>query len=239
MKGRRRPRLDSRPRSIVGGLLVFVIFGAVGVAASMMVREIAEDSLRAREWVTVPATVVDASLAQRKTRKGGTVFQARATYLYSWQGREYTSSRLDGTRLGGFDNLGGWQEEIAAKLEAARASETTIPVFVNPADPSEAMVDRSIRFVLVAVFGLFAVMFGGASLLGLYLALKGPKGLGTGLMLEWGLGLAWTIFSLTMLAIAVVAGSWIGAVVLFVFLTIGVLILWSCVEKTFPPRRTT
>lgn len=230
----KRRKLDSRPRAIVAGLLLFVIFGGVGVAAGVMLWQLTADSFRAASWAEVPATVVDAEL--RKVAPSGksrtTTFQARAEYTYNWQGREYRSTRLTGSRFeGGSDNIGDWQKDTAERLEAAKAAGDRIMVYVNPEDPSEAMLDRSIRWTLVTIMGIFAAGFGGVGLAGLWLAAAPPRRDSTGNGGKWVLAIVWNLFSLAMFAIAVTANSWVGAAVILFFVAIGVLMLWGLVEE--------
>lgn len=248
MTRRKARRLDSRPRAIVGGLLMFAIFGGVGVAAAVVLWHLTVDSFRAASWSEVPATVVEAELrtVAPTGKSRSTTFQARVEYLYSWQGREFRSTRLAGSRFeGASDNIGDWQRETAARLEAAKASGRPITVYVNPEDPSEVMVDRSIRWTLVALVGIFVLGFGGAGLAGLWLAAMPPRPSSTGTAGKWALAVGWNLFSLALLAIAVTAKSWIGAAVILLFVALGVLMLWGLVEHTQQrprlgptPRRT-
>lgn len=235
--GRRRkkaPKLDSRPRAIVAGLVVFVIFGGIGLAAAAMLWHMTADSFRASSWAEVPAAVVEAELRTvAPTGKSRSVtYQARAEYLYTFQGREYRSTRLTGSRFqGDSDNIGDWQKDTAARLQAAKDSGSTVTVYVNPENPSEVLADRSIRWVLVAMMGVFVLGFGGAGLGGLWLAVKKPTQNSTGKAGVWALAIGWNLFSLTMFAIAVTAKAWIGAVVILFFVAIGVLMIWGLVEE--------
>jgi hypothetical protein len=234
--GRRRKskNLDSRPRAIVGGLLMFVIFGGIAVAAAAMLWHLTADSFRAASWAEVPATIVAAELrtVAPTGKSRTTTFEARAEYVYAWQGRELRSTRLTGSRFeGGSDNFGDWQKEIAGRMQAAKASGRPVTVYVNPDDPSEVMVDRSIRWVLVLLMGLFVLGFGCAGLAGLWLAASPPRPDSTGSAGKWAVAIAWNLFSLAMLAIAVTAKSWIGAAVILFFVAIGVLMLWGLVEE--------
>ena len=215
---------------------MLVLFGGAGLVLASMVWAMTADSVRARDWVEVPATVVDSGLRERASTgrtRGGPVFQAHAQYRYTFGGREYTGSRLDGNGLGGFDNIGNWHQATAERMAAAKDAGRPIVVFVNPADPGEAIADRSIRWLLVSLVGVMAIAFLGTGGFGLYLALAGPRDVGNGVAVEWVLGIFWTMFSGVLLAVCIAGGQWLGGVVLLLFVAIGVLIIWSAVEKTF------
>ncbi len=142
--------------------LVFAIpFGGVGAGATYGIYYALSESHRARDWVVVQAKVEEADLRASRGSKGGTTYSAEGAYRYAFGGRDYTSRQLGFSFVGGSDNVGNWQENMADFLRDAKASGQTIPVFVNPEDPKEAVVDRDVRWGMIAFMGIFAVMFGG------------------------------------------------------------------------------
>lgn len=141
-------------------LLFAVPFGGVGAFASWMIWTQASTHWKSESWVVAQATVQSAELAASRSKKS-TSYAARGTYTYTIGGRQYTSERLGLDKSGGADNVGDWQEDMAAFLKEAQASGRTIPVYVNPEDPAEAVVDREIRWGMVGFMAIFAIAFGG------------------------------------------------------------------------------
>lgn len=161
--------MKSRLGATFFALLFAVPFGGVGVFASWMIGSMVRDHLASGDWVLVQANVEEAELVASRGSKGGTSYAAKGTYRYSIGGRDYTSTRLGLDRLGGSDNVGDWQEEMAAFLKDAKEAGRTIPVFVNPEQPGDAMVDRDLRWGWIAFMALFAIAFGGVGLGALYM----------------------------------------------------------------------
>jgi hypothetical protein len=142
--------------------LVFAIpFGGFGGVAAWGIASMFSASRGAAEWVVVQARVDEAELKVSRGSKGGSTYQATGKYSYSFGGRTYTGTRLGFDILGGSDNIGDWQADMGAFLEEAKKSGKTIPVWVNPERPEEAVVDREVRWGLVLFMGVFAVVFGG------------------------------------------------------------------------------
>lgn len=152
----------------LGATLVALVFGlpfgAVGAFATYGIATMFGQSHRAGDWVLVQAKVDDAALKASRGSKGGTTFQADGAYRYSVGGREFVSTQLGFLPFGGSDNVGDWQESMAAFLEEAKTTGKSIPVYVNPDNPSEAVVDRDVRWAMVLFMGLFAVLFGGVGI---------------------------------------------------------------------------
>lgn len=145
-------------------LLFAVPFGAVGAFASYGIGSMVSGSLRANDWVIVQAKVDDAALNRSSGRKGGTTYSASGAYRFTMAGKEYTSDKLGFMPFGGSDNVGDWQEDMAALLQEAKATGKTLPVYVNPDDPAESVVDRGIRWSMVAFMLVFGVLFGGVGI---------------------------------------------------------------------------
>ena len=129
-------------------LALFLLFLG-GCTALVAVYNVAEQR-RTAKWVPVPAEVLHASLEQ--PRRGPKY--AVAQYRYVYEGREYIGEQLGLLVRGHFDQ-GDWQDEMAHYLSDAKKNRRTVPVYVNPRDPEEAVVDRELRLgvlsMLVAV----------------------------------------------------------------------------------------
>ena len=241
--------------------LVFAVpFGSVGLLAALGVGKYFLDSHRAKDWVVVQARVDEAALNLVRGRKGGTTYSASAAYRYTIGGKEYVSTRLGLDPLPGSDNLGDWQEEMAAFMDDARKSGRTVPVFVNPDHPEDAVVDRDVRGPMVAMMSTFALLFGGVGLAALvgggFILLRkepskkkraqGPsaeasneaqiQGAGKGMAIGlWIFALIWNGVSWPMayviLSRIMVNREWLGFLIVL-FPLIGLSILWGAIKYT-------
>lgn len=128
---------------------------------------------RMRVWTPVPATLTSARLETSRGRKS-TTYGVSANYRYQLAGRDYEGQRV---AIGsGHDNIGDFQQELGERLEAAQREGRTVPAWVNPSDPREAVLDRSLRAGLQLFKMLFVVVFGGVGVGMLYGAWRGRHG---------------------------------------------------------------
>ncbi|MEP7260674.1 MAG: DUF3592 domain-containing protein [Usitatibacter sp.] len=157
--------------SLIGSLLFALVFGAIGLMCSWGIVKSVQGAATTSDWVKVKAELLRADLVEARGSKSIT-YRATATYLYEFQGRKYESSRIGSDAFGGADNVGSWQQEMGEFLKSAMAEKRPITVWVNPDDPSEAMVDKSIRWGLIGLLAPFALVFGGIGVGGLYSAYR-------------------------------------------------------------------
>jgi hypothetical protein len=221
--------------------LAFVVtFGAVGVGATWAIGSTIRDAMRAQDWVKMRASV-DPLPAER--------------YRYSFQGREYTGTRLGTFALGGSDDIDDWGERVATYLRDARESGKPIMVYVNPDNPAEALIDRDIRWKLLLFLSPFAFVFGGVGLGALYAMVRiikagKPKeesvatrdkrviaaSTDGSVAFMWIFALFWNGISWPIAILAVPemlqAENWVGLLVL-VFPLIGLMLLWAAIKMTF------
>lgn len=144
-----RRRTESAPP---GCMIPFaLIFMAVGgwLFWSMTLRPVLR-TLEAQTWPEVPCTVTE-SHVEESSDSDGTTYKAVVTYNYLYEGRELTSSRYDFTNFysSGYD---GKAELVARYPAGSRAV-----AYVNPSNPSEAVLARS--FSLRYLLGLFGLVF--------------------------------------------------------------------------------
>ena len=124
-------------------------------------------------WDRVPATVLSSTL-NRSYSDGSTTYSVSAHYRYDYNGRSYSSHTV--SQYGGSDNFDDYWQRLASRLESARSRGRTVMAWVNPANPSEAFLDRTLRWGSL-VFGLafggvFALVGGGL----MFLFNRGSKG---------------------------------------------------------------
>ena len=98
-----------------------------------------------------------------------TTYETTATYRYEYDGQRYTGDRV--AIESGADNIGDFQRRLYHHLRAAQDSRTAVTAYVDPDDPSRAVLNRELRAGLLALKGVFALVFGGVG----FAVLFGPR----------------------------------------------------------------
>ncbi len=165
-------RKKSKALGGIGLTLFSLPFASVGVVmAVLLVRGLLAQS-EMKSWIQVPATILESELETHRS-DDSTTCKVTARYAYSFERRDYTGTRI-GLSSGG-DNIGSYQQDWAAKLKQHRLSGEPIPAFVDPNNPSDAILDREIRVSMLLFKGLFGLVFGGVGFGLLIGSLKGNK----------------------------------------------------------------
>lgn len=247
-------------------MIVFALpFAGGGVAFFLfLVYPDVRDWMNSQSWHAVHAEIVSAELKRNASSKS-TTYQAIASYRYNYLGQQYTGSRV--ALSSSADNIGSFQEELAGQLQHAWRNKVPVTVFVNPADPSDSIINRDMRWGLLALKMVFVVAFAGAGLGIIIFAIKKPKpvtdseqnlaihdpsmikkewaspvilsGAKTMLYVMWGFAIFWNLLTLPVaLQIpAEVARGEYGILVVLVFNIIGIIILVMAIRKTLEWRR--
>jgi hypothetical protein len=143
----RRRRVASAPLGcLIPFSLVFMVAG--GAMFWFLTLRPVLRVLDAQTWPEMPCTVVE-SHVEESSDSDGTTYKAVVTFTYAYKGRDYTSSRYDFTNFysSGYDGK--------AKLVARYPAGSRTVAFVNPSNPSEAVLARSLSLsYLVGLFGL-------------------------------------------------------------------------------------
>ncbi len=132
----------------LAGLILF------GVAASDLYQ-----AMRAAGFREVPARLLEVGLDVTHGHDS-TSYQATATYEYEVHGTMYQGTRV-GLHSGG-DNVGDYQRTIYAELSRCRNAGDPHPCYVDPKDPSNAVLDPKLRWELVGFYCVGFIAFGGA-----------------------------------------------------------------------------
>ena len=147
-------------------------FFSVGVWMLWSVSATLFDAWHMRAWVAVDAQILSAGYRTNSGDDSDT-YEAYAEYTYSHGGAYYTANRV--TISSGGDNIGDYQTDMGNRLSGARSRGQPVTVFVNPGNPQQAIVDRSIRWGLIGFKSIFIFVFGGVGL-GLLIAVwRAPK----------------------------------------------------------------
>jgi hypothetical protein len=146
-------------RAAAGCLALFALpFAAVGVGALYFALDDVWTWARMSRWEAVPAQLVSLALTEHSADKT-TTYGVRASYRYSYAGRDYTGDRVAIDRMA--DNIGSFQHDLFASLQAAQGRGGPVTAYVDPADPERATLNRDLRALVLAAESVFALVFGG------------------------------------------------------------------------------
>jgi hypothetical protein len=149
-------------KGVWGQAVIGLALLAVGVGMGYFSHRTLSRVEAMKSWVRTSARIVSCELLRTRGSKGGYSYEARATYRYAFGGVEHTGSRV--SPHAGADNIGDFQRRTHEALMRAKDGVEAAECWVNPADPSEAVLVRSLRPELLAFMQLFVVVFGGAGL---------------------------------------------------------------------------
>ncbi len=147
-------------------------FAGVGVWMLWSISTTIIDAVEMRAWLPAEAQVISAGYTTSSGDDSDT-YEAYAQYRYYWNGQTYTGDRV--SISGGGDNIGDYQTETGSRLSAAQRSGQPITVYVNPEQPSEAIVNRDIRWGMVGFKSIFVFVFGGVGFGLLYAVFRTPR----------------------------------------------------------------
>lgn len=143
-----------------GCLALFALpFAAVGVGALGMFAWTISSWVSMQSWRETPARIDRVELVADDSGDS-TTYRVEAEYAYGWEGREYRGDRV--SMHTGSDNIGSFHQRAAAELGEHRDSGRPFPCFVNPDDPSQAVLYRNPRIEMLGAMLLFGLVFGGA-----------------------------------------------------------------------------
>lgn len=133
-------------------------FAGVGVFMSGLLGVTLFKHHAARSWIEVPA-IIEAVELESHRGDDSTTYEVTATYQYTYLNKEYVGTRVG--LHGGADNIGSYHQRTSNLLEKYARSGEPYRCFVNPAHPSEALLDRGVRIEMLGFYTLFGVIFGG------------------------------------------------------------------------------
>ncbi|MEN0037417.1 MAG: DUF3592 domain-containing protein [Cellvibrio sp.] len=139
-----------------------ILFGLpfAGVALAMLVLSIIPSLVewqQMKSWPRVEAKLIETKLIRNQGDDSYT-YQATASYRYRYQAQEYIGNRV--AINSGADNIGDFHYELVRKLEAALERGRSVPAWVNPDNPADAVLNRDLRWSLLGFKLIFAAVFG-------------------------------------------------------------------------------
>jgi hypothetical protein len=97
--------------------------------------------------------------------------ETKASYRYRWNDIPFEGTRVHVAPFN--DNIGDYHTQLQQRLRRIKDSSQPLPIWVNPANPAQAVIDREMRW------GLFALMTGFCSIFILIGLAVGSAGLRT------------------------------------------------------------
>ena len=151
--------------------LIALPFLGFGVWLGWAIGSTFHDAWQMRSWQPAPATLMSAGYT---TSRGETdTWEAYAEYTYEFDGQIYVGNRV---AIGsGSDNIGDYQRDMGNRLSGAMSRGESITVWVDPDNPQDSIIDRDIRWGLVAFRLIGAIVFGGVGLWLLVAAFLAPR----------------------------------------------------------------
>lgn len=107
----------------------------------------------ARDWVEVPARMVNMEMdVQRNVKTRGAASQRlKGLYTYMWEGKEYRNGTMEFSS--GSNNFSQERQD----RQWAKLRGPNLTVYVNPLDPSESVLDPTLPAPLMAFYSVFLV----------------------------------------------------------------------------------
>ncbi|AOE50541.1 DUF3592 domain-containing protein [Kangiella sediminilitoris] len=147
----------------VGCLTVFgAIFFIAGIGIFLSGVSESYDVWRSQEWRPVMVELSSVEQTVSTDDEGSTTYGVEGRFQYEYQGQSYTSNQM--SFYSGTDNIGGFQKNLYRKLNSAKKQNRPIRAYVNPEDPSEAVIDRTMRWGMLGFHSIFLLVFGGVGL---------------------------------------------------------------------------
>jgi hypothetical protein len=145
---------------------VLTVFGlpflAVGIFMGYQAYQPWRQSQAMQAWAEVPARLIAVELQAHSGSEGGVTHRVAGDYTYAYGGREYRSNRI--SLYESSDNIGSFHERLYRRLHQAQTTGGTVPCYVNPQAPAEAVLERSLRTEMLLFQLGFTLVFGGVGL---------------------------------------------------------------------------
>jgi hypothetical protein len=151
------PAKSKRTGSVA--LMLFALpFAGVGVGALVWGASDVLAWQRMSAWAAVPAGLLAVELEEHDG-DDSTTYEATATYRYTYEGQDYTGTRV---AIGsGGDNIGAFQRDLYRQLRTAHERGTPVTAYVDPENPTASVLNRELRYGMLLFKGIFMLLFGG------------------------------------------------------------------------------
>ena len=140
---------------------LMIVFGGffllAGILSISTFSKSVSEPIRAISWTPHKAKVLSGALDHKYDSEGGSTYRAVGVFEYVWQGRTFTSEKLDFSV--GYDGQRAYHKGIVRQLKSAKANKRYLRIFVNPDQPDEAVMLRRIRWDMVIFYIPFVTLF--------------------------------------------------------------------------------
>ena len=154
-------------------MILFALpFAAVGIFATYLVVSTVWAWVEVQDWQQRPARILTVDLISQPG-DDSTTYRVETLYEYRIRGERFTSDRV--TLTSGSDNVGSFHHDVHRELSRHQQAGTLFRCYVDPEDPTRAILYRQIRLGLLGFKIIFALVFGGAGFGLIGLALRGKK----------------------------------------------------------------
>lgn len=158
--------IDSTPKKKKDGNVFFFIFGLVfflaGLAVFIKGAIPVYKSYQAENWQEHYATINNVEQIISYDDEGSATYGVKGKFSYTYNQQPHQSSQF--SFVTGTDNIGSYQQDLYSALNAQHQANQQIKIYVNPAQPSEAVYDKNIRWGLFAFHSMFLLAFGGVGI---------------------------------------------------------------------------
>jgi hypothetical protein len=246
-------------------ILFFGVFFAIGVGIFVFSSiPMLQEWHAAKTWHPTDAELLSHNLESHHS-DDSTTYQVKAKYRYSFAGNSYISERVAISQ--GSDNIGSFHQDLSNRLSATQNQGGRMTVWVNPQQPSESLIDKTLRIPLLLFQSIFLVVFGGVGAGGIYFVLRSAKkhevlssvdksspwqsraywasptmnsNVKTGAKMMMGFAVVWSVISLAPLFMGIQGakeGEWIALIALL-FPLVGIGLLYAAFKMRRSFNRT-
>jgi len=261
-------KLNIEPKIKRGKSWIAILFGLVFLTGGLSflfftVLPDIYDGWRMQSWQSTQAKLLATDLNRNASGNTNT-FNASARYEYTLGGKRYTSTRVAVADMA--DNIGDFQKTLARRLRTAFRNRQSITIWYDPQSPANSIINRDIRWGLIAFNMIFVIAFGGFGFALVYFSFKSKKettrsqaelmqpwltrpewengdiksGAKTGMVAAWGVSVFWNAISFPAAIAAmpeIIAKMEYKALAVLVFPLIGLGLLYWAIKKTLQWRR--
>ena len=141
-----------------------ILFIALGIGLIILHRRQKRKAEESASWSETIGTVTESRVEQStnvlmsndEDNEGTPVFSPEISYTYQVAGLEYTSKRLT---FGGKKSFS--KRDNAEKVTALYPVYSQLPVFYDPKNPKEAVIDRTSKISnMILIFGILFIIIG-------------------------------------------------------------------------------
>ncbi|MCM8536608.1 MAG: DUF3592 domain-containing protein [Lentisphaeraceae bacterium] len=138
-------------------------FASIGIFMAYLTVATLQEWQDAKNWIPTDATIERIKLNRNRSSEGGSTYKVTGKYSYFFDDNHYKSTQI--TFSQGGDNIGSFQRNLHSRLKGSN----TTTCFVNPEDPTQAILDNTLRLEMIGFYFIFVLAFGGAGFgLGIY-----------------------------------------------------------------------